>query len=501
MKSAISLISFSIFILIYFGLLLIPLHSLGQASEADQKLESFLTIAEDLFSKAELPGAGIAIVYGGEVLYTGGLGFANLQQQTPVTEHTLFFIGSTTKAFTGFAAAKLVEKQLLAWKTPIINYLPDFSLSEPYVAKQVNLEDLFTHMTGLARKDELWEGKPLTREEVYEQATKLEFTHGFREAWDYNNHAYVIIGKVLEAVSDTPWESLIQQEILTPLGMTHSYVTYQDFLADSEHVTGYLGDGKTERPHINPNNIGPAGAIASTPHDISKWLQVLVNKGNYQGKQLISPKQFDYLTGPKGMSFTDTCTVSYYSIGWGGLQKRGKRTLRHSGGIAGNSARVSVMPDDGFGIFILTNQASDYKGILTDYAESIFVNGDFKRDIDRERKLISYNRFIQFQNLLLDRGIEPAKHYHATLQYKDFESNMIYLGQALLDAGYLEHALFVFELTVSDHPNSYKAHDSYAHALAKDDDIEEAVKMYKKSLDLNPENEPTRAILERLLKQ
>lgn len=471
----------------------------GQDAEAKEKLQTFLEVAEDLFEKTELPGAGISIVYDGNVLYTGGLGYANIANKTPVTENSLFFIGSTTKAFTGFATATLVDEKQLEWKAPVINYIPDFTLTEPYIAKHVNLEDLFTHMTGLSRKDELWIGTSLTRDEVYKQVAELGFDHSFRGEWSYNNHAYAVIGKVLETVAKTSWESLIESTIFKPLGMENSYATHKGFMDDPNHVTGYSRDGKTELAHINTDNIGAAGAISSTPKDIAKWLKMLVNKGSYNGKQLISEDQYDYLTGPKGMSFSDSCTVNYYSIGWGGKQTHGKRTLIHSGAIAGNSARVTVIPDDGFGIFIMTNQRSDYKAILIDYAESIFVHENFERDLKREAEIISENRFVQFQVLLLNYGIDTAKQYHDSLQYKDFEANMLNLGQQLAEAGYLEPALFVFELNVADNPNSFKAYNNYADALSKDGQKKKAIKMYTKSLTVNPENEFALGQLELLL--
>ena len=481
-------------------LILPPVLVFSQDFGTKQKLQEFLIIAEDLLKKAEVPGAGISIVYEGEVIYKGGFGYSNIEKKDPITENSLFFIGSTTKAFTGVVAARLVEKQQLDWKTPIINYLPDLKLSEPYVAKHVNLEDLFTHMTGLSQKDHLWLGKDLTRDQVYDQVASLDFAHSFRGEWAYNNHAYVIIGKVLEKVANASWESLIESEIFAPLGMIHSYTRHEDFISDKKHVTGYYKDGKIEQVHNNSDNIGPAGAISSTPKDISKWLKMLVNKGYYKGTQVITQKQYDYLMGPKGMSFTDTCTVSYYSIGWGGSQTHGKRTLRHSGAIAGNSARISIMPDDDFGIFIMTNQRSDYKAILTDYAESIFVKGNFERNMERENKLISFNRFIQFQNLLLDVSMEKAEVYHNSLHYKDFEPEMLRLGQSLLKAGYITPALFVFELNISDNPQSFKAHDNYANALLINNDKETAIKILKRSLEINPKNKNTKETLDQLLK-
>ncbi|MEM6724184.1 MAG: serine hydrolase [Bacteroidota bacterium] len=481
-------------------LCLLPAFGIGQ-HPAQDKLDHFLEIAEELFQKAELPGAGIALVYQGEVLFKGGMGYADRAQQIPVTSNSVFPIGSTTKAFTGVLAATLVDQGQIDWKQPIIQYLPDFTLTEPYVAKQVNLEDLFTHMTGLAQEDQRWLDMPIDREAVFQQTATLPFTHSFRSTWAYNNHAYVIIGKVLETQTGKTWETLIQERIFQALGMDHSYARHQDFLNDPLHVIGYQGDGKSIRPHQNTDNIAPAGGISSSPSDMAKWLQFLANKGQVQGHPLVDSTTFDYLISPKGMSFVDPCTVQYYSIGWGGLKTAERRILRHSGAIGGNSARISVLPDDGFGIAILTNQRSDFKEILTAYAEQLFVLGDFKRDLEREHQLINLNRFIQFQNTLLDFGIAAAKDYYASLEFRDFEDDLIHLGLALLEAGYLEPALYLFELNAQERPESVQALVHYARALAQNKETQEAINYYKKALHLDPDQDAVREALDKLENQ
>ncbi|MEO1436946.1 MAG: serine hydrolase [Bacteroidota bacterium] len=475
----------------------LPLLCIAQQKSPD-KLDQFLAIAEDLFRKAQLPGAGLSIVHQGEIIYTGGFGYANLDRQQPVSDTSLFVLASTTKAFTGLIAAKLVDQGLLDWKTPIIHYLPDFTLSEPYIAEHINLEDLFTHMSGLAQDDQLWLGQPISREAVFQQTATLPFTHSFRSTWAYNNHAYVIIGKVLETVSGQSWETLLQELIFDPLGMNQSCAQHDHFLQNPNHVTGYFGDGKTIRPHNNSDNIAPAGGISSTPKDMAKWLQFIAQKGNLNGTQQVSKEVFEYLTQPKGMSFTDTCSVQYYSIGWGGLRTAGRRTLRHGGAIAGNSARVSVMPDDGFGIFVGTNQRSDFKDILTDYAEQLFVHENFQRDTIRENVLINLNRFIQFQNTLLAEGIPAAKAYHERLLYTDFEADLIALGNAFLEAGYLEPAVFVFELNCQERPTSIQALSQYAKVLIQQGDLDKAKEQFEKILEYSPNHPAAKEALKDL---
>lgn len=451
------------------------------------KLARFLAIADSLRQQAGVPGVGLAIVYQGEIAHVGGMGYQDLAKKRPVSENTLFMIGSTTKAFTGVVAGRLVDRGLLDWKKPIINYLPGFTLSEPYIAQHLNIEDAFTHMTGLARKDELWHGQPLSRKQIFKQVETMPFAGSFRGEWAYNNHMYVVAGTVLEEVGRKSWEELVTEEIFSPLEMSSSHVSYKAFMKDSHAATGYQEDGLTIRPHINVDNIGPAGAISSSPKDIGNWLMMMVNKGFFEEQELLQPETFDYLTEPKSMSLEGDCSVKYYSIGWGASKNKGKRYLRHSGAIAGQNAVALVMPEDDFGVFIMTNQRSDYKEILTDYAENIFLKNDFSRNLLREDELISKTYFIRLRNTLLDYGIEAARAYHATIPNRNYESLMNELGYALLGQNHIEAALLIFELNTEDQPISPNAFDSYGEALLKAGEQEKAISVYKRALELDPE--------------
>ena len=474
-------------------------YSTGQSDNAKKKLDAFLEVAEELRAEARVPGVGMAIVYEGKVLYTGGLGVSNVETEKPVTENSLFFLGSTGKSMTGYIAGQLHDQGLIDWRSQIKNYIPDFALTEPYIADHIYLEDFFSHMSGLERKDELWLGQPVSLYEVFEQTKTLGFTHSMRHEFLYNNHGFVIIGKALQEASGRSWNSLVETHVYKPLGMTSSFSRHQKFLEYEDHVTAYYRDGYTVYPHVNGDNIGPAGgSISTTPKDISKWLTLMSNEGVLNGDTLISPSTFEYLVSPKGMGFTDVCRVKYYSCGFGGSQENGIQILRHSGSLGGSSARFVVSPQLDFGIFILTNVNNDYKALLSDYAEAIFIEDDFERDSEAELGLINKNRFYQFQSKLLDEGIENAREYYETLEYKDFESDMINLANAFTSSDYSEPALFVFKLVIQDHPDSFEAHFEFAKTLEKFDQKERALLVINTAISLDPENEDAQTFLKML---
>jgi CubicO group peptidase (beta-lactamase class C family) len=468
--------------------LLAPPPALAQSDTTSDELQTFLAVAEELRTTLNVAGVGIGIVVDGQTIHVGGLGYSDVSNQVAVTENTLFAIGSNTKSFTGVVANKLVSEGLLDWHKPIANYIPDFELSAPYVAANMTLEDACSHMTGLARRDDLWKGQPLTRQQVYEQVRTLPFDHGLRKDFSYNNHMYVVAGVAIESVSGKAWEANIKERVFAPLGMTDSYVTYNEFVNHPRKSIGYEFDGASVMPHLNIDNVAPAGSIATTPKDYAKWLEMWANKGQYKGQSFLTSAEFQRYYTPRSASLHEGGVVQFYLAGWGAKMVNNQLFLQHSGGIDGQNAVIFVRPDDRFGVFVMTNQRSDYKDLMADYAEQIFVDKDFRRDKKREKDLAAVADFIAFRRHLLESDIARASEFYKTIQHNSLEVYMNDLGYELMESGELEKARFAFETNVSDHPDSSNAYDSLGECHFKLKNYELSLANYTRSLELDPSN-------------
>ena len=482
--------------------LLIPckLQAQKKTATTQQKLEHFLKVSEEVRARLKVPGAGIGIVFENKVIYTGGLGYRDVGKKLPVTENTLFAIGSNTKAFTGFLVTRLASQKKLDWNQPITELIPDFELKDPYVAKHATLADACSHMTGISRKDDLWKGKSLTRQQIYEQVKTLDFDFSLRKTFHYNNHMYLVVGKAIESVSGNSWDDEIREKIFQPLGMINSFTTYREFMNHPERSTGYGVDGTTPMPHLNIDNIAPAGSISSTPKDYVKWLQTWVNKGEFEGKPFLTKEEYKQYSYPQSCSRKPKGEFGFYWAGWGGNIADGKTDIGHSGGIDGQNAFIVVKPDDGFGIFVLTNQRSDYKYLIVDYANKIFLEDNFSRDKKREDELAAVVKFVEFKKTLMNDGIESAKKFHKTIPLKHFENQMNRLGYDLLEKKDLDKALFVFKTNVADNPKASNPYDSLGECYFLRKELPLALKNYQKSLSLDPKNGNAKTMISRIQK-
>ncbi|MBR0701540.1 serine hydrolase [Bradyrhizobium diazoefficiens] len=323
----------------------------------------FARIVEDAIEAADPPvantGVGVAILQNGRMVYAGGFGFRNRATGTLVNEHTLFPIGSATKAFTSTLLSIFAEDKVLSLDRPICQFVPSFKMSDPLASGEATLIDLLCHRTGLAPHDCLWYLGPFARAELFYRLRDLPFAVPFRAKFIYNNLLYMVAGHLLEILTGESYEDIIRSRILGPLGMTETTLSFADYLQSSNRVLGYIGEAPLALKDFT--NIGPAGEINSSALDMAKWVELLLRRGmTGNGKVVIGEGALGLTYHP----FSDPGDGTMYGLGWnvGKLTiktpngPRQKRLVFHTGDPQGGSAYVSFMPDDGMGVVVLTNQ-------------------------------------------------------------------------------------------------------------------------------------------------
>src|SRR5881628_1839909 len=243
----------------------------------------------------QVPGAAVAVVKDGRVVFAKGYGVRTLGDPAPVDAHTLFQIASNTKAFTTTGLAMLADEGKLAWDDPVTTYLPAFQLYDPYVTREFTIRDLVTHRSGLGlgAGDLLWFHSNYSRAEITYRIRYAKPVSSFRSRYAYDNVLYIVAGEIVPAVTGKSWEDFVQARVLTPLGMTETG-TGVAFLATSANVaTPHAGErGRLQVvPRDTVDNTGPAGGIVSNVTDMTKWLICRLDSGRYAGGRLFSERQ------------------------------------------------------------------------------------------------------------------------------------------------------------------------------------------------------------------
>lgn len=363
---------FFIFLFLVFSFILCMFASLSAQSSllSLPELDQYI---QQVMKTFEVPGLCVAVVKDGKVVLAKGYGVRKLGSPTPVDSRTLFGIASNTKAFTATALALLVEEGKIKWDGRVIDYLPWFQLSDPYVTRELTVRDLLVHRAGfsLGAGDLLW-WPPSTydRKEIARRLRYIPLATSFRNDYAYDNVLYSVAGEVIETVSGLSWEDFVQKRILEPVGMTTSNLRHSDAeKAENVAVTHARVEGKvrTVKPFLS-DNTNPAGGINSNAEDMAKWMIVQLDSGR------ISPttRLFSRRTAmqlwtmvvpfPSGGVARELAPLranfSGYALGFNVRDYRGTKMVSHTGGLPGYVSRVTLLPEHKLGICVLTNQES-----------------------------------------------------------------------------------------------------------------------------------------------
>ena len=283
----------------------------------------------------------------------------------PVDERSLFAIGSSSKAFTSAAIAMLVDSGKVNLDAPATAYLPGFQLFDNYATREITVRDLLSHRSGLARGELLWYGSDYDRDEILRRVRFLPPTWSFRSQFGYQNIMYLAAGQIAAKVSGTSWDDVIRTHIFQPLGMTSSSTSISALAGQSDLAMPHAEVNDTVRaiPYRKIDNIGPAGSINSNAVDMAQWLRLQLGDGKIQGRQLISKRMVDEMHTPQTViraegswrMMNPSAHLMAYGLGWFLSDYEGRYMVQHGGNIDGMTALVAMLPEEKFGIVILSN--------------------------------------------------------------------------------------------------------------------------------------------------
>jgi CubicO group peptidase (beta-lactamase class C family) len=352
------------FVLVLLAALMLPLPVAGQASpplavSPLDRLDSFVT-AE--MQEWKVPGLAIAVVQDGQVIYSHGFGLRDVKANLPVTTKTIFAIGSISKSFTSLSMGILNDEGKLDWDKPVRNYLPDFQMFDPVAGERMTPRDLISHRVGMAGHDLVWYSSDFSREDLVRRLRFLQSDHDFRSGYHYNNMLVMTAGYLVGKVSGQGWENFVQQRIFDPLQMKSSNFSVAESQKSSDYSHPYHkddhGGAVSEIPFHSVDSIGPAGSINSNVEDMARYAIFQLGNGKIGDHRLVSEANLKLnhtAQVPMPLGSQKEIGPRSYAMGWVISSYRGHPLWWHNGGIDGFYALLSLLPDDNFGMVILTN--------------------------------------------------------------------------------------------------------------------------------------------------
>jgi CubicO group peptidase (beta-lactamase class C family) len=332
--------------------------------------------AQRFFDLGASPGLGIVVVRDTQVIYMRGFGYADVEGRRPFIPSTQFYIASTTKSFTGLASAILAERGVWSLDAPLSRFLPNLSLQAPLTADSITIRNLLTHTHGIGNEGPVvirlaYTGEYVGNRELMELLKEHRPAKNGRE-FAYGNLGYNVAGFAMEATTGESWKETLRRVLFEPLGMssTTAYASRvpRDHVALPYKVTatGYAPAhfGKTDA------NMQSAGGLFSTLSDMARWLEVHINDGMLDGRQVLpaaavmESHKLGATTSQSSQSGRGLRQIGY-GLGWQ-IAVRGEDTLlMHGGGFPGYATHMSFNPKERLGVVVMANN-SDLGGGLVE---------------------------------------------------------------------------------------------------------------------------------------
>jgi CubicO group peptidase (beta-lactamase class C family) len=452
-----------------------------------------------LMTEADIPGLSIAVIRDSKVIWTRGFGVTNAETKARVNDNTVFEAASLTKPVFAYAVLKLVDNGKLDLDTPLIKYLPGrYDVGDDPRLDQMTARHVLSHTTGFPN----WRPRG-------DKILKMYFSPGSR--FSYSGEGFVYLSKVVEQITGESQQAFIKRTVFDPLDMKSTDLVWRseyESLKTFTHdwVGGMSGRGK-------PDKANAAASLQTTANDYAKFVIAMLNGVGLKpatARLMLTPQASVTLAGAFSVNAPDakpSPTVSW-GLGWGLEKTQDGTAFWHWGDNGDTKAFVLAVPRLNSGLVMFANSANGLS-IINELVGSVMGNDhpslawlDLERYNSQPRLMLKAIVKSDAETLLTDYRrhrtesvtktsedqTTKTKNPQAENKLSLTENEMNRLGYQLLRLKRIKDAIAVFTQNTVDFPQASNTWDSLAEGYMIDGNTESAIKYYKKSLELNPDN-------------
>jgi CubicO group peptidase (beta-lactamase class C family) len=378
---------------LFIGFLVFQACIYGQTKQ-DKQLEKILDNLLLTHFKTSDPGCEMLVAKKGEIVYKKAFGNANMQLNVPIRPDMVFNLASVTKQFTAVAILQLVEQGKILLTDSLQKYIPDY----PSKSYTITIENLLTHTSGIRDYMQIdyanlymerWDFKPKQLIDSFKNYA-LEFEPGTK--FSYSNSGYYLLGYIIQIVSGQNYQSYIQDHLLKPLGLTHTYFDSSSIIIPNR-VNGYRKDEGVFKnaDYWSPTIEYAAGGLISNVDDLFKW-----HKGLYS-YQILKKETLQKAFVPYQLKDR---TPTDYGYGWFLKTSNGIKSIEHEGGIPGFKSIVIYFPAEDIFIAALYNSGVAPVDELTNTISSMALGKPLQSDLKVETKILE--EYVGVYKLTID---------------------------------------------------------------------------------------------------
>jgi CubicO group peptidase (beta-lactamase class C family) len=310
-----------------------------------------------------IPGLSAAFVYEGDVIWSGGFGYADAESKRAADADTIFPQASITKVVTCTMMMQLRDAGELCLDDPLEKHLPGFGARNPFPEERpATLRQIASHTSGLQRETptDAWETLVFPGiDEILERLPDCEFITPPLTEHKYSNLAFALLGHALSLVAGQPYDEYVEEHILTPLGMDSSGYTRQG--APAERLATCYPWAEDEDygkpcPEYQVGAFKPVGGLFSTVNDLARFAALHLGHARPGAESVLGQATAKEM---RTVQWLNPDWQSGQGIGWGIAKIAGRYAVGHSGGLPGLSTDLRLLPELGLGSAVFMNVAND----------------------------------------------------------------------------------------------------------------------------------------------
>jgi len=324
-------------------------------------------------AESHIPGVAYGILIDDQLVLDSAVGHLNIADQNPASTSSVFRIASMTKSFTAMAIVKLRDEGRLSLADAAERYVPEMKNLEYLTsdAPRITIENLLTMTAGFP-EDNPWGDRQLDESDtmlLQLMSNGAAFSNIPSYNYEYSNTGYALLGQIISAVTERPYQHYITSEILQPLGMNNTYWEY-DSVAQSLLVKGYRWEDQEwkDEPMLHDGSFGAMGGLLTSIQDFSKYVSFLLSAWPPRSETEAGPVKRSSLREMQTPQFSrmfseatdfrgDPCPIMIgYGFGLGVRQDcHGIRLISHGGALPGFGSNYVFFPDYGIGLMAFCN--------------------------------------------------------------------------------------------------------------------------------------------------
>lgn len=338
-------------------LLLFSIPTISQDLDKEKLNKYFQALEEN-----EKFSGSVAILKNGNIIYSTAIGYADFENRIKATKNTKYRIGSISKTYTATLVLKAMENKKLAIDQTIDIFFPNI-----VNANRITIEQLLNHRSGIhnftADPDYLsWSTDKKTETELLAIIEKGDSDFEPGSKYKYSNSNYVLLTLILEKIEGKPYSQLIQESIITPLGLEKTYVGSKINIKRNESYSYNISPNWVKQPETDMSIPLGAGAIVANPSDILKFADAL-----FKGK-IIKPESLNLMTSIQ----------NNYGLGLVVNNFEDKKAYGHGGAIDGFSSDFLYFPNEDVGIALISNKTN----FLMNDIEKVLISSAFNKPFE-----------------------------------------------------------------------------------------------------------------------